>query len=430
MVSSHQLDKTKRMKKVNDSFYISVILIALGILWFVYYPSYQPLVFSIPLLYTLYRSYTNFKKHPESSTDNLEDLKISVLRRKVKEKKLKAKSRRREDLVRALRESDDRSKRKYWTVPKIIAVLAGLIFIVILLSIYPPGRWSPPILGLSFYEEKDGDIRLIKNGGIPFSVSLNDIYMDQISIPIQVALRSDEGEQLEVQKVEIYYPSGLKVKSTGDPIIDPKGRVLVYEHDLKSLTSESNFTPLKTIDTLIIPFEFSPLEYGSLGKDGVPEYAVVGSHMMLLQQPNYHFLVKTYVKGRPTVQGKFSLNPKLPFLIFQDTKRDSITLDLTFLEKKIFDRTVSEDEIVDRWTVVTHKSGAKITYVKVSNPSFQAQYLYNGDELMKVNLDMNKDGFTDHSLINNDGEIGVDLKYIMLEEVDFIDWKESAFSKQ
>jgi hypothetical protein len=113
-----------------------------------------------------------------------------------------------------------------------------------------------PDTEIKYFEKKDGRYELIDPTQVVLRPKYEEVSKGYLSVPLNLAVRNKEAKPLEAVRVEISYPEGLKIVPAGNPKIDPQNRVLIYEHDVQDIQAVGNYTPLKTIDTIYIPYYF------------------------------------------------------------------------------------------------------------------------------------------------------------------------------
>ena len=155
--------------------------------------------------------------------------------------------------------SNDKQK---WNRNKWIVFGLSLLVIPVINYVFPSKKEIYPKVNLAFYEGEGNDLKLIPYNNINMGATPLDIISNRLILPLKFALNNEENQPLQVEKVELFYPATIKVKSRGKPKIDPEQRVLIYEHQIGTLQNINYYTPLETIDTLEIPMKFFFTEVG------------------------------------------------------------------------------------------------------------------------------------------------------------------------
>jgi hypothetical protein len=164
----------------------------------------------------------------------------------------------------------------------------------------------PPAADIVFFERGKDGYKLVDPMNVVLNPTADEINRKQFAVPINLAVRNQESEQLEATRVEIYYPKDVKVKPTGKPRIDPDNRVLIYEHNLEDLQAVDNYTPLDTVDTLYFPFSIDYSTGIAVGPDLSIAELMIGSQWVRF--PNgLELNVKVFARGRPPLNGRIRL---------------------------------------------------------------------------------------------------------------------------
>lgn len=153
-----------------------------------------------------------------------------------------------------------------------VALIVGLwVDIPALLGRFAKNQ-QPVVEMMYFSRQESGTLVLQDFSDIHAVIDLEDIKESRLRLPLNLAFRNLEKDELQNTRVVLSYPLDLEVEPQGSPLIDPNARTLTYEHNLRDLAPIGEFTPMDTIDVLQIKFTYAVMPTVVLTKDGVPIY--------------------------------------------------------------------------------------------------------------------------------------------------------------
>lgn len=283
-------------------------------------------------------------------------------------------------------------------------------------------------VAIAYFENQNTKLRLISPDSVMIKVKLEDYINQRIPFPLNLALRNKDNDPLEVVRVELSYKNTMRVESNGRAKIDPENKLLIYEHEIGTLENVGHYTPLQTIDTLYLPFNFLAVEVCALTRDGVPLYTVV----ILSGVNNFRFAdiylytpVKIYCKDRPmsianiilTLRSDLQLVglPEKPkFLSLQDTDR-----------KLLNELQLNKPITLEKWEK-NSKDGYLLDYKKVCYQKGVYQIAKIDNQIRLVVVDEDADGKAEYEMMDTTKDGIIDQKAIFSKPVLMLDWKPKA----
>lgn len=280
--------------------------------------------------------------------------------------------------------------RRFWplvgTLATIVVTLAGFILNVFgVRTLYQNTR--QPKVDIAFYRIENGQTEIAQSGP-EVSVTEEDIAQSRVRVPIALAVRNHDGRTVEVAEVQVRYDKRLTVTSEGHARIDPDNRLLVYDHNLGSVVSNDYYTPLKTLDTISIPFNFDRSGAVGLTKDAIPLYAEVltGTPKGQGAPKDVSLGITVYFKDRPSVSVTMpvklvGLLAELRFVLphfhgFQN---------LTSEEQRLFQHP-PPGLTLNQWTQTISNNGshATVSYKKLQFRKVTYQLIYVDGQLRRM----------------------------------------------
>jgi hypothetical protein len=197
-------------------------------------------------------------------------------------------------------------------------------------------------------------------------------------------------------RVEISYPEGLRILPAGNPKIDPHNWVLIYEHDIEDVQAVDNYTPLKTIDTIYIPYYFDHSTEININPDGgVAELSlsVTGTRA---RHSHLELGVRIYTKGRPTLSQKvkFTVQESAP-----PSKQKSIRAKPTGQDKDLFREVARQaTHAPNKWVGSDMGKSHKLMYRHVSYRGGVFGVLLIDNSVNYIIADLDGNGFIDYTV--------------------------------
>lgn len=315
----------------------------------------------------------------------------------------------------------EKETRKSWSFGKWIILGLSVIMIPIGNAFFPAKSTIRPEYTIAFYENVNGRLELIDKDSISFDVDEEGILNEEVKLPLQIAIGTTEGERLEIDKIVLSYPSKFQVKSNGGrQQIDPTKTRLIYEHNISTLEPTATFTPIETIDTLVIPFKFFRTEALALTSDSIPLYNFIIIDEAMTREFTFMIEIEIYCKNRPKVSGTFVTKIAPNLKIITDLP-SGIPFKPTAGEAIPFGSFPPHADVSEHWHTYWGKDSIDVEYFDMVALQSRVQYIYVERILRRVNVDTDKDGRIDYVLYNTnrdsspDERINGDGKTPMLE---------------
>jgi len=266
-------------------------------------------------------------------------------------------------------------------------------------------RRRSPNIEIRFYDKSGNKLSLAEEGPTVL-VDEKSIQQNAIEIPLNLAVRNREDQPLEIVKLDLEYPSDLDLHSGGRAKIDPAGKRLIYERDLGVIEPSVNFTPLKEIDTIILPATFVVDRTVVLMKDGVPMYvyALIGVAQGYPQKKQIPITLAIYCKDRPPLHREIVLNLDAPGVGVDVDIPDGKSVDIGDNDKLLLDQLRKRpDRVLENWTRFYRHDRASIHYQRVVYKRGIFELVFVNDELRRVIADLKGDGVESFEFILGDG---------------------------
>jgi hypothetical protein len=252
-----------------------------------------------------------------------------------------------------------------------------------------------PDAEIKYFEKKDARYQLIDPKQVVLHPKYEEVSKGYLSVPLNLAVRNKEARPLEAVRVEISYPEGLKILPAGSPKIDPHNRVLIYEHDVQDIQAVENYTPLKTIDTIYIPYYFDHSTGIHINPDGgVAELSLSVTGTKTRYSP-LELGVRIYSRGRPT------LSQKVGFTVRESTppskKQKTIRGKPTGQDKDLFREVARQAaHAPNKWVGRDMKKSHKLMYRRVNHEGGTFGVLLVDNTVNYIIADLDGNGFVDY----------------------------------
>lgn len=282
-----------------------------------------------------------------------------------------------------------------------------------------------PSFSIGWYQENDGKLTLLDNAPIKIVVDETVVREQAIKLPVNLAFKNSGQENLEIVNVMLSYPSWAKVKSSGRGQIDPQAGRIVYSHDIGTLPAVSTFTPLSTIDTLVIPYAVYPIPVLAKAKDGIPVHMVIvaGYPPDSLAGRRFDLEVTITCKGHLPVTTKFPLTMPLAVNIADPDDKQVKNAAVSESESSaIANQIAATSEILDAWSSIYSRDGSKIDYAKIRSGGDILQVVKVDGVLRRVNLDKGADGTCDFEYLDEDNNGVLEFKLVHRAGYPLLDW--------
>jgi len=289
-------------------------------------------------------------------------------------------------------------------------------------------RRREPRVDISYFvTDSNHAIRIVDPLEVKIEVGLEELSSGRIPFPINLAVRNEDSEPLDLVRVELTYDRELIVKPGGRAKIDPENRILIYEHGLGTLESTEFYTPIDTVDTIYVPLSFAFVPALSLSSDGVPFYSwvtILSPYSGKFSDKKIAIGVRIFARDRPPTSGVINLtlvaNAEV-YLLFGESEMVS-----SELEDKDF-RLFGEDpaqhsQILDHWQRQDVAGGYLVDYFKSSGVGGVFQFIQIGGQTRTLIIDSNSDGLADINIFDNTGDGIPDHKFIITPPAEMPDW--------
>ncbi|MCC6612607.1 MAG: hypothetical protein IT320_03955 [Anaerolineae bacterium] len=330
-----------------------------------------------------------------------------------------------------------------------LALLFGLFSDTSFLCEWLRSQQTPDI-EIRYFQENNGDRQLMQSGDtieidqtqILGSVSLDDLQamrsessaattMVELPIPVNLSLRNNEGDALELVRVVFSYAGGLRVESTARSRLNPSAseyeNEVVYEHDLGTLEGDEYYTPLPQSDVLFVPYAFMLMDTIVRSSEGVPDNvtALVGMGNPFFGDTNIVLGVRVYALGRPPVETTFTFT--VPSLFEPQNWSDASQFrDADGADRILYDELPTAGVgVLDQWRAV-NADGAQFAYTKLSYEGDIYQIVEVDGVRRKVVVDQNGNGLVNYEMIDLDADGVPDTVLLVWDQELMFDWKTDA----
>jgi hypothetical protein len=255
--------------------------------------------------------------------------------------------------------------------------------------------YRAPDAEIKYFEMKDGGYQLIDPTQVVLHPKYEEVSKGYLSVPLNLAVRNKEARPLEAVRVEISYPEGLKILPAGNPKIDPHNRVLIYEHDIEDIQAVDNYTPLKTIDTIYIPYYFDHSTGIHINPDGgVAELSLSVTGTKTRYSP-LELGVRVYSRDRPTLSQKVGFNARESTP--PSKKQKTIRGKPTGQEKDLFREVARQAaHAPNKWVGRDMKKSHKLMYRHVNHEGGTFGVLLVDNTVNYIIADLDGNGFVDY----------------------------------
>jgi hypothetical protein len=162
--------------------------------------------------------------------------------------------------------------RRIWTLVGAFAVLAGLLGIPTLWSMWLGS--TAPNVEVRWYATTGSASVLCPPGIVadPPDPSIRDLDARRVRLPIQLAIANRDGRRLSDVRIVLKFGPSVTVASVADEAISSQSGLREYEHSIGTLEATDTFHVLKTVDTLSVGVDsLLACAFRTMGAD-VPEY--------------------------------------------------------------------------------------------------------------------------------------------------------------
>lgn len=309
-----------------------------------------------------------------------------------------------------------------WRKFKITCSAIGLMILAVVVFLNPKIADLPPNIALGWYEATPEEIKLTNIDSVKAIVDAEDIIKSRIRIPINLALNNRENENIEIEKIEIYYPKSIDiVSSSGKRRIDPHNRVIIYEHEIETLANVSHYTPIATIDTIAIKSNFIFESGITFTFDSIPFLTSVLADDNIIYKRNFEFNVVVRAKDRPRLSANFKLRLDGNVDAYFDLKDGKLLDNLSGEDLRLFNRNNFKD-LNSHSVKLLFDGTTKFECKELEDTEGIYQFLYLNDRLRRVIIDTNKDGYVDKEIRNNDSDPEPDYLHLPSSPYKMVDW--------
>jgi hypothetical protein len=285
----------------------------------------------------------------------------------------------------------------------------------------------PVDVELTWYVEENGEKKIVGPAAMETIVNKDDIENDRLTIPINLAIRSNESKRLHGVKIEILYPEGSKVESNGDSKLSADDSTIVFQHEVGDLEPSKYFTPIQNQsgDLVTIPYWFATGNCIVLTKDEIPfltEYVVPQD--ILTADPAVVFLLNVYADGRKKNTAQLSVKPRIGFKAKIDFD-NSETQEINEQDRQLFARYFLNEETAFSWdaTFESEIQTATIGYREYKIDAGFIQRVSVNQVLRRLAVDSSGDGKIDFVILDTDADGMPDNKFIWRKEWPVLNWK-------
>lgn len=284
-----------------------------------------------------------------------------------------------------------------------------------------------PNVSIAFYQEKDGMLQIIPPDRVVVELDVQDIISNRVPVALNLAIHNNEDRPMEVTGVEIAYDRELEVISNGRLKIDPDNNVIIYEHSIPTLQAVESYTPLETIDTLIIPFRFLIVPTVVMSADGVPIQIVslLGYEGSRFADKTVRMNVRIFVKDRPVVSGIITMTLRANIELISGFPV-SHRVEVTPQDLQHVNDLLRNSENLDHWSKRDARGGYVVSFNKVRFENGIYQLVLIDDQLRHVLADQDADGYIDYQLMDTTRDGRCDQKFVIDEPTIMLDWMPEA----
>ncbi|TNV75095.1 hypothetical protein FGO68_gene14627 [Halteria grandinella] len=284
---------------------------------------------------------------------------------------------------------------------------------------------KPLDVDIKWYELKDGRPQLLTDGSIRVVIDDQGFKARKLKLPVNIAVRNRTGEVLEVASVQISYPSWSNVESQGKGQIDPAGDSIVYRHQIGTLPSVDEFTPLETIDILTLTFPIEVFPILIKNEKGMPfhEWALFGGPEFEREGKELKLKFRVDCKGHKPVISELNLNMPFVFDLAGSKRQKPQVQAIENEEAESVIRLIDQaKEEVTSWTGVFAKDNSVIRFSRNRFAESILQIVRVDDVVRRTIVDSDGDGFVDSDYLDIDGNGIPDQKIKYKGKEEMVDW--------
>ncbi|WP_431231162.1 hypothetical protein ACQ856_16080 [Mycolicibacterium psychrotolerans] len=259
-----------------------------------------------------------------------------------------------------------------------------------------------------FTKDSSGNLTLEELSSIHVEIDQQNIQNSEILFPLSFAFHNVERDELLNARVVLSYPHDLKVDPEGKPRIDSNNSSFIYEHNLRDLAVVDEYTPLDTIDTLHIKFNFDVRPMVFLAEDGVPvEYLTIAGYNGNFEDAIVPIKLRFEVPGRPAVVKDIRINLKAGIEILP-TPQSAVAQERPVTPEDIswFRSIPAGPRVVDDWEreMTYTQPHHKIHYTKLTDGNTTYQRISVDGLVKRILIDRNSDQESDAEIWDNTGD--------------------------
>jgi len=281
-----------------------------------------------------------------------------------------------------------------------------------------------------YYFKDKKNIELSDPSNLSIEMTLEDFINGTITLPVNLAIRNKENKFLDIVKIEIYYPSQVKLNSSGKILANTSSKIYkIIEHDIGVLKNSNNYTPIESTDEIMLPIKFPTVEAVGLTEDGVPMYLIMAiSELEGMFKTYTSFLlpVKVYAKDNKVWEDilKFEVYHKMSVVGYFSDEDEPISL--SDVDKKFVADLTSKCKLINEFSGI--QQGRDLHYKKCQTTTEVFQLVFLDKKLKLVVLDKNKDGYINQLYVFSDNNSS--HKLVFSNKLPMFDWKKKAISPE
>ena len=324
-----------------------------------------------------------------------------------------------------------------------ISILIGTLILIwpvhqLARKIAPIPRETPPEVELrwcqEFQDDKDqAQERYVSLDACEVEFNEIDVLEKTYKVPIKFGVKNLESNPLEVARVKLAYPIGMKVESSADVNagqVELDDNWHIYEKNLGTLDPSSigrNRFKKLSVDTVTVPADFSLDRFVVFASDGIP--VLMFSNLIW---PNNRLRVRyeMYCKGRAPLVGNMNFNLKMSVKLFSDLGIESHVEtpswqpqddDFFVANEKYLTSDIFENKNVVDWTKSSWE-GRKVHYREILLKDNRLQLVGVNDSLVRLTVDYGDDGYSDLILARS-ADKKSKFKVEFKKPFPFVSWK-------
>jgi hypothetical protein len=279
-------------------------------------------------------------------------------------------------------------------------------------------------VALAWYQNVDGKLTIVDPEKVNHDLSVEDVFADRVRVPINLAIKNADGKPLEVVRVELSFGADLNIKPGGQPKIDPTGQTLIYEHDIGTLENVNEYTPLRPIDTIEIPFHFIKDRFITLFGDETPVQMAILVGQDIIRKSEVVLNMKVFCKDRPPVDGRVRISIHTGVQVFSDIQ-DAIRIATQPGDDAYFSPNLPYVRKITSWSATNSRSGKTINYELLDTESDRIQRIAINGVIRRVTVDENKSGLLSFMLLSPAAKETSIIRMKFGRQWPLIDWPEN-----